>query len=103
MKAKHTPGPWAVEDPMFGELTIVETGKQTYEWRFIASIDISPNDPDHSIPIFEAKANARLISAAPDLLAALKELVGQRDAHFHTLSAWDAARAAIAKAEGSQS
>lgn len=53
-----------------------------------------------------ANANARLIAAAPDLLAALKELAGIVDGQPWR-SAWpgrphkamDAARAAIAKAE----
>jgi hypothetical protein len=44
------------------------------------------------------EANAALISAAPDLLAALKEVVRISDRKH---DAWDAARAAIAKAEGS--
>ncbi len=44
--------------------------------------------------------DGRLIAAAPDLLEALQTLVSQRDAHFHTAAAWDAARTAIAKANG---
>jgi len=44
--------------------------------------------------------DARLIAAAPDLVDALQTLVGQRDGYFHTAAAWDAARAAIARALG---
>jgi len=45
-------------------------------------------------------AKARLIAAAPDLLAALKELVDVVGGDFHAL---DKARAVIAKAEGRRS
>jgi hypothetical protein len=51
-----------------------------------------------SISKDEAIANATLCAAAPDLLEALKALVMQRDAHFHTEAAWNDARAAVAKA-----
>jgi hypothetical protein len=49
-----------------------------------------------------ACANARLIAAAPELLAALKSLLREVDEHHHggALPAEDLARAAIAKAEG---
>lgn len=40
MSAQHTPGPWCVEDPMDFELTIVVAGKETHEWRFIASCSL---------------------------------------------------------------
>ena len=43
----------------------------------------------------EARANAVLMAAAPDLLAALKAL----ETRGHTDATWQAAKAAIAKAE----
>ncbi len=46
-----------------------------------------------------AEANARLIAAAADLLAALHELVQRGPSQF----AWERARAAIAKATGGAS
>ncbi len=47
------------------------------------------------------KANARLISAAPDLLAALEDIIGDGySTQAIAPSAYEAARAAIAKAKG---
>tara|TARA_R110000851_G_scaffold293485_1_gene448104 strand:- start:150 stop:443 length:294 start_codon:yes stop_codon:yes gene_type:complete len=43
----------------------------------------------------QAQANAVLMAAAPDLLAALKAL----ETRGHTAATWQAAKAAIAKAE----
>ena len=58
------------------------------------------NEPEHT----PGQANARLISAAPDLLAACKAaLASFLDAHAHVRTgacACDAIQAAIAKAEG---
>jgi hypothetical protein len=48
----------------------------------------------------EREANARLISAAPELLAALQAVVAISDRKH---DAWDEAKAAIAKATGGQS
>lgn len=58
---------------------------------------------NHSDQAGEAEANARLIAAAPDLLAALEALY---DHPSYTaldddeLALWDAAKTAIAKAKG---
>lgn len=53
----------------------------------------------------ESQADAHLIAAAPDLLATLKTLVGllNDDLQEEAAAAWDAAVAAIAKAEGASS
>lgn len=95
--APHTPGVWTVEDPFDWELTIVEAGKETHEWRFIASCS-----HEQGIPKREVKANARLIAAAPDMLAMLKEIRLWLD---EDMGAWDAkfieeVDALVAKAEG---
>lgn len=47
----------------------------------------------------EARANARLIAAAPELLEALIELCAAPNKH-RPERVWDQARAAIAKAKG---
>lgn len=108
--SEHTPGPWTVEDPLGPEtLWIVEDGKETYEWRCIAMVcrDDPPNsggeETDKPILAHEQAANARLIAAAPELLAALHEMT--REYRFemgndHQKAAWTLARTVIAKAEG---
>jgi hypothetical protein len=109
MSAKHTPGPWSVEDPIEHELSIVEAGKQDYEWKFIATVPYGGQN-DGDFPRSVADANARLIAAAPDLLTTLRDLLAECDRHgcfgevsmeFPTIKPiFDAARRAVANAEG---
>ena len=100
--SKHTPGPWQVDENAKG-----------YDTEVAKCIVWGPKGPGygaiaytspHEIPYSDGLqiADARLIAAAPDLLAALKrifcvasvELTGRRD------DVLEQARAAIAKAEG---
>ena len=92
--SKHTPGPWIFDN----EIGFIRTDTPPYgEWD-VAKVNIVRA---------EAKANARLIAAAPELLDALKLM---RDAFLDTegshgtleQTATDAADAAIAKATGEQ-
>jgi hypothetical protein len=65
MTTQHTPGPWFANDSL---QLFAETGQH------LASLDSSTEG-------FEGGAlyaNARLIAAAPDLLAALKDLLGDQ-------------------------
>lgn len=92
-EAKHTPGPWAREG-----LRVYVHNRGT-----IAECPLP-----QSGGVFEVSSNARLIAAAPDMLAALKEMVDEADGisreHGWPLaSRLDRARAAIAKATGGQS
>jgi len=109
----HTPGPWQI---------IVEPAKDYDGWRddggyridadgveqlaFIWSEGrrLPPNGgPQSTGPQFgarQAEANARLIAAAPDMLAALKSLVGQSGEGVKFSDRMNAALDAIAKAEG---
>lgn len=97
----HTPGPWTVERPMDFELSIVEAGKQTYEWKFIASIPLRDFDmPEMDFHRAQAQANARLIAAAPDLLAACRALLGAVNVDTPIQQCHALALEAIAKAEG---
>lgn len=95
----HTPGPWAV--------SIDDTGGNFSGWPSVQAA------PERDVSVVhragfkqefwgdlsqrECLANARLIAAAPDLLAALKAVVSVAD---RKTTEFDQARAAIAKAEG---
>jgi hypothetical protein len=90
----HTPGPWeilggndpefpSVVSPRFGEICDLENG------------------------LGGGRANARLIAAAPELLAALQSIIkaaddpdNERDSDFVADIDWEIIRAAIAKATG---
>jgi hypothetical protein len=87
---KHTPGPW----------TVYEAGFSVADaWGHVLSTDVEGRMPE------EAAANARLIAAAPELLAALEALLSV----YQGFAPWEGeverqaeikARAAIAKARG---
>ena len=90
MEAKHTPGPWkAIVDPEGWELVASGRGQT------IATFDCSESD-------------ARLIAAAPDLLAALEKAADWIDAQLITANditdydneVFRDALKAIAKAKG---
>ena len=78
MGAQHTPGPWAVQEPMDHELWIVEDGKEAYEWRVIAGLPWPSEKGD--IARKQVEANARLIAASPDMLEALEQIDGEAPA-----------------------
>jgi len=95
METKHTTGPWVI-DWNVSRLDIFGADETT----LVASLRRSPL----SQAIDEAaRANARLIAAAPDLLDSLSEIfdyAGGADSALHDEYVMDRARAAIAKAEG---
>lgn len=97
MSTKHTPGPWKVRKEWSGdgyEVYPTRAGKKPEfgQWAAIATVDsiISKGE--------SARKNARLIAAAPELLAALQEAVDGMGGSYATWSV--KARAAIAKAGG---
>ena len=72
----HTRGPWVVETPMDGILSIVaDADKPTYDWVMVAQIS---EEPDGDLNYDTIHANAALIAAAPELLAALEEIAAAR-------------------------
>lgn len=114
----HTPGPWTVEvcrlaprAPAFG-FAVRAAGKVP----FVASAGVvTPNHVlvvDEAFPIdtgytaAEVEANGYLMAAAPDLLSALKRcaavVAGETMHKGGLIAALEAARAAIAKATGSE-
>lgn len=100
--AKHTPGPWHLEasGPVSGKFTLPVFAEVRPGQRWSVA---HANGVDG-----EARANARLIAAAPELLVALRAMLGidnpaAPDAgHVDYVRAVSLARAAIAKAEGSR-
>jgi hypothetical protein len=100
---QHTPGPWQVKQARNGHTAVYPTGSQERVADIYCPLDV---DGHHA-------ANARLIAAAPELLAALKAMMLNHFEHHQDCSAARmshlenfcecgiaAARAAIAKATG---
>lgn len=96
----HTPGPWELDHGEDGDnFTIRADGE------FVTRLTKSRYTDDRRDP--EAYANAALIAAAPDLLAALKSLADEYGPNAGSMAIgsprrelWRAAGAAIARAEG---
>ncbi len=83
----HTPGPWIATG--FKNTIVNDSNGNTLALH-----------PSHDGSVGNAIANARLIAAAPDLLAACELLLGRLDEDEDQNAKWigDTARAAIAKA-----
>ena len=95
-KISPTPGPWPMQRTGDGKRIIIGKGlvegPNGYEVAEVYSDDC---------PYELAEANARLIAAAPDLLAAVKELVNWWEIDGGNLDrSLSTALAAISKAEG---
>lgn len=103
MNTKHTPGPWDIwtdreENEIYGRaigarITAAGDSRSIGSIHGLASNEEAIRD--------EAAANAKLIAAAPELLAALEALLDQADlgeVDEETQPIVDQARAAIAKA-----
>jgi len=94
---KHTDAPWVLSSiHEFGKVQVIEiSGRNTIGW--VAKVSQS-----ELLGIGVGVANTRLISAAPDLLDALENMVREFDDNFSEGStSWDAIRRskeAIAKA-----
>ena len=92
----HTPGPWIIRH---GGSGFVGTEEQTVAIAYGDAPDCHPDE--------RMQANACLITAAPELLSALEQMldafVDDPMTHQYTSgTAADAARDAIAKARGAQ-
>ncbi|KKM22271.1 hypothetical protein LCGC14_1627040 [marine sediment metagenome] len=73
---EHTPGPWEVE---VTESTIETSVCGPIKMRYKRTLNVSNEDRERNMADMEAEAmaNARLIAAAPDLLAACALLIGR--------------------------
>jgi len=98
-EAKHTPGPWTADVGQFG---LTDAASVFVENEPDASLIADCTDFDGPRSVEECQANALLITAAPEMLAALKIVERDRlncngrvlEIHAQII------RAAIAKAEG---
>jgi hypothetical protein len=93
----HAPGPWAIIPRLSPEGDIATVYGTTEGWVSIHAPGWS-NIGDRKV----AMANARLIAAAPELLEALKRLMGGTSTLQDAMEANQQARAAIAKATGGE-
>lgn len=92
--ASHTPGPWLLHRDNRRERYDIGV-KGQFALRLVAEVSFGFFEPAES----EQHANARLIAAAPDLLAACRRLRSVINDHV-SLADVDALDSAIAKAEG---
>jgi len=95
MSAAFTSGPWRLDESrrelLDDEYHAIDAGHGFHR----------PSDGGFCLSGFMSLADARLITAAPDLLTALERLVALTlDDDEPTLNALSSARAAIAKATG---
>ena len=91
MTSKHTPGPWYV----FNETAVRSRNQHPA---------VAKCDTTHGLGVWAdvERANARLIAAAPDLLAALENILSRFDDDNLklTVDAIQESRAAVKKAKG---
>lgn len=92
----HTPGPWSAD---YGDFSAYcETGAE------VCRVTKGNHDDGASIPEAEMEANLRLVAAATEILAALKELVayddGSSEPEDYGYEVLQRCKTAIAKAEG---
>ena len=97
-----TPGPWNVEECRYGFAVYASTGDAV----------VKTEDAEGRYGAIDNEADARLIAAAPELLAALEEMekwasslhdgYPPSTASIAAAASREAARAAIAKATGEQ-
>jgi hypothetical protein len=75
----HTPGPWRVRPSSSTKSEIIGNGAQILS----GSLHVASVSTKADKPIYQKVADARLIAAAPDLLAALLELNNWSDHLAH--------------------
>ena len=113
-ETKHTPGEWRVLENVFPPTVGTSWTADGHEnAQYVADVYEFTDCPDRrkSVEVAEAFANARLIAAAPDLLAALKRIIKDTECWYidggpcastrrNVPCAHCQAEAAVQKAEG---
>jgi hypothetical protein len=97
METKPTPGPWYIKtrQARFDPTVVIEDGVCGPDGEQIKVCGMTLTSSA------EAKANARLIAAAPEMLEALREIIAVAEGkHLRPIMGIDAVRRAIAKATG---
>jgi hypothetical protein len=89
LTTSYTKGEWYLQEYTDAYTNIVRCNNGKHETIYIGSTT--------QVGTLEARANAKLMSAAPDLLKALQEVIAISDRKH---DAWDRAKAAIEKAIG---
>lgn len=104
---ESTPGPWIARKIENQEWAIDAPNGDPIishkKWNALAVVYGSDDNPGEGRIV--AEANARLISAAPDMLAALEDLIALAEFMMHVTGEYDAseladARAVVARALG---
>lgn len=102
---EHTPGPWYVGYQPTGDESGPDGGHE-YDGNVYAEGDNGPDVFDNIVAqCIDSEASARLIAAAPDLLAVLQRILGNVHPYYDGAALSDAltdARAAIGKATGQE-
>lgn len=110
MRTQHTPGPWLVnyaEDRFDSKRSTIEIVDGSYDSLnheqgplVLARINVIPFAPHMDEPL----ANASLMAAAPELKAALEEIlqwwIGPNEGDDMPLELWDNAQIALKRARG---
>jgi len=103
-QCQHTPGPWRTGVPGRGRFCVYSVSAHGRGVCVMSNTVEPPSPSDHELNLI-ADANARLIAAAPVMLAALQKLVAADNCNYLVETMryegyFDAARAAIAAATG---
>jgi len=87
MTTKHTPGPWSAVDSEYGIFVRIQPTFRNFGMP-VAQVWAASDDSQRSWSVRgpEARANASLIAAAPDLLVALRALIALHDGGYSTQS-----------------
>ena len=100
MESKHTPGPWTTNPAQYA-VGRERTWEEDQANSLICTPPTCPFAEGDRRSAMEHNANMRLIAAAPDLLAACKQVLdaSEDNGDMEDID-WNGLRSAIARAEG---